>query len=61
MFKDENIENPNKSGQYLCLAKWYDSNEYQYAILTYDVKNGWLITSSCEHILWCELPENPFK
>lgn len=58
---DENCHNPKKNGEYLCLVKWHNSSEYQYAVLEYDRKTKWQVTDSCEHILWCELPPSPFS
>jgi hypothetical protein len=59
---DENCKNPKNSGQYLCLAKWNNSDEYHYSILEYDKKTGrWGATDSCEHILWTNLPPSPFQ
>ena len=58
---DENCESPKNSGQYLCLVKWYNQDEYHYSILDYDKKTRcWKVTNSCEHILWTNLPPSPF-
>ena len=59
---DENCENPKESGQYLCLVKWYNSEDYHYTILEYEKKTRcWEVTDSCEHILWTNLPPSPFR
>ena len=59
---DENCESPKNSGQYLCLVKWYNQDEYHYSILDYDKKTRcWEVTDSCEHILWTNLPPSPFR
>lgn len=57
---DEDKKSPEKEGVYLCLVKWYNSDEYVYSILEY--KNSqWQITDSCEHIIWTYLPDKSFK
>jgi hypothetical protein len=60
-WNDENNKKPKKSGEYLCLVKWHDSDKYQYAILEYDIENKWQVTDSCEHLLWSELLPSPFN
>ncbi len=57
---DENVHNPKKNGEYLCLVKWSNSEYYNYAILEYNRKTKWQVTNSCEHILWTELFPKPF-
>ena len=59
---DENCEDPKESGQYLCLVKWYNSEDYHYSILEYEKKTKcWEVTDSCEHILLTNLPPSPFR
>ncbi len=60
LWTDENKKSPEKEGFYLCLVKWYNSNEYVYFILEYK-SSQWQITDSCEHIFWTNLPHYPFK
>lgn len=54
---NENTRNPEKSGTYLCLVKWFGSEDYIYEILLYD--KGWLVSNSCDHIYWMPLPDKP--
>ena len=60
-WSDENCENPKKDGEYLCLCKWHNKEQYQYHILQFSKKDKWEVTDSCEHILWTNLPPSPFS
>ena len=60
-WSDENCENPKKDGIYLCLCKWSNIEQYQYHILEFSQKDKLEVTDSCEHILWANLPPNPFR
>ncbi len=64
-WSDENVENPKKSGNYLCLANFENSENYEYIFLNYDLKTKcWDVADNCAHILWCDLLKdipNPTK
>ena len=51
------MNNPTKSGLYLCQIRWHGQTEYAYSIQEYDTETGWGVTDSAEDILWRELPD----
>lgn len=61
-WSDEYVENPKKSGEYLCLIQYHNTDEYIYGVVSYDKKEDqWEVSNSVEHILWCNLPPSPFN
>ena len=55
----EEKESPKKNGTYLCLTKWFGTNDYSYEILMYEEE--WYVSESCEDIYWMPLPEKDFE
>ena len=61
VWSDEDLQQPERDGKYICLARWFGSDAYVPCVLDYSTDKGWIVTDNCEHVFWVEIPGPPFK